>query len=127
MINLRGSDIPFNPVFYSYGILFLDKEQPKNYSFYLFCNKSKIDVRSKMYLETVNISLHDYSNFISFMTLNWENNFEAIIHKQSCSHYVYSLLSDYTSNINVSDVNVIEHVKVLCLFIHFRQLKTKRN
>ena len=60
MLNLRGDDIPFNPVFHSY--LFIGLEQA-----ILFIDGNKITDDVKSYLESIGVSLQDYNDIWTFL------------------------------------------------------------
>lgn len=56
LFNLRGGDIPFNPVFLSYGIVSMD-------SLRLFADLNKISNELKKDLENENVLLYSYESF----------------------------------------------------------------
>lgn len=62
LLNLRGSDIPFNPVFFSYVILLPDK-------IHFFVDKSRITPEAEMQLkqEGVNLVYHPYEDVQMFL------------------------------------------------------------
>ncbi len=60
LLNLRGDDIPFNPVFHSY--LFIGLETA-----ILFIEKSKIDSSVETYLQSINVSHRDYNEIWTFL------------------------------------------------------------
>ncbi|KAK0718365.1 peptidase M24, structural domain-containing protein [Lasiosphaeria miniovina] len=56
LFNLRGSDIPYNPVFYSYAIVTDDSAT-------LYINSSKLSAKVKSYLDTIKVSFKPYDEF----------------------------------------------------------------
>ena len=62
LLNLRGSDIPYNPVFFSYALFCRNKGQ---FSTKLFVNKEKLDTpEMKKHCEDNHIILFDYEEII---------------------------------------------------------------
>nr|CAD2171801.1 unnamed protein product [Meloidogyne enterolobii] len=60
LFNLRGSDIPYVPVFYSYAIIM---EINKTF---LFVDMRKITPEISTYLKNNNVEIFDYQNVVSF-------------------------------------------------------------
>ncbi|KAJ8463240.1 hypothetical protein ONZ51_g10388 [Trametes cubensis] len=60
LLNLRGDDIPFNPVFHSY--LFVGLESAT-----LFIEPAKITPEVQAYLETINVVIRDYNDIWTFL------------------------------------------------------------
>ncbi|KAK8441798.1 hypothetical protein ACI3LY_001564 [Candidozyma auris] len=58
LLNLRGSDIQYNPVFYSYVIIDADKE-----SVTLYANNKKFDSPVSSHLEKNNVKVKPYESF----------------------------------------------------------------
>ena len=66
ILNLRGSDIPYNPVFFSFGLLY--STENGNY-FHLFSNKVKFDTPELIkYLDENKIILHDYTDIYQVLS-----------------------------------------------------------
>ncbi len=61
ILNLRGTDVPFNPVFYSY--LYLTQESAT-----LFINAQKISPEIQKGLEEDKIQIEDYEEILSFLS-----------------------------------------------------------
>ena len=59
MLNLRGDDIPFNPVFHSY--LFVGKESAT-----LFIEAAKV-TPVEVYLQSIAVALRDYKDIWTFL------------------------------------------------------------
>lgn len=57
LLNLRGSDIEYNPVFFSYAIVTTDKQVV------LFCNNKKFDTAVAEHLKTNNVVVKPYTAF----------------------------------------------------------------
>ena len=60
VLNLRGSDISFNPVFKSYLIIYFNAAENTNNSV-LYINSDKVPEEVKEYLQTINVSLSPYT------------------------------------------------------------------
>ena len=60
LLNLRGDDIPFNPVFHSY--LFVGLE-----SAILFIEDSKLTEEVKGYLTSIGVTWRDYNDLWTFL------------------------------------------------------------
>lgn len=59
LLNLRGNDIEFNPLFFSYLILHKDGD---SFKIDLFINKSKVeDADILKYLSDNNVTVHEYN------------------------------------------------------------------
>jgi Xaa-Pro aminopeptidase len=83
LFNLRGSDIPYNPVFTGYGIV------GKN-EWILFANGAKIPVELKARLEKEKIGLAEYEDF--FTWLKSVRGKKVFIDPGSASYSVFSTL-----------------------------------
>ena len=79
-LNLRGKDIPFNPVFYSYLYISL------NEGVHLFVDLDKLDFS----LEGVNV--HSYEEIFSFIKAR--ENIKTLIDPTRVNAYLYSLLKE---------------------------------
>jgi len=76
ILNLRGQDIPYNPVFFSYGLLYLHNN---NYYFHLFSDKSKFENEEiKKYLEENKITLHDYDEIHKVLNISSDDTLTII-------------------------------------------------
>ena len=65
VLNLRGNDIPFNPVFISYLYIGLDRA-------ILFIDQEKIEPPVHEYLQNLRVELRDYIGIWSFLrTREW--------------------------------------------------------
>jgi Creatinase/Prolidase N-terminal domain len=60
VLNLRGQDIPFNPVFLSYLFITLDRAV-------LFIEKSKVSQDVNDYLSAVGVEVRDYNDLWTFL------------------------------------------------------------
>ena len=85
ILNLRGNDIPNNPVFYSY--LYLSKE----FGNHLFINKEKLD------FEIEEINIHPYEEIVDFIKKH--SNVPTLLSKNRVNAKIYSLFN------NVIDVS----------------------
>ena len=60
MLNLRGDDIPFNPVFLSY--LFIGQDDA-----ILFIEQSKVSTEVSTYLQSIGVGVRDYNDIWTFL------------------------------------------------------------
>jgi Xaa-Pro aminopeptidase len=65
VLNLRGDDIPFNPVFVSYLYIGMDRA-------ILFVEQEKIEIPVREYLQNLRVETRDYNGIWSFLrTREW--------------------------------------------------------
>lgn len=83
ILNLRGSDIPCNPVFLSYLYITGNKAL-------LFANPSSIDTATMNYLEGLSVSVVPYDNFYAF--LSTVKGRSILLSSQTNNYYIYSCL-----------------------------------
>ena len=88
ILNLRGNDIPNNPVFYSY--LYLSKEIGNH----LFINKDKVDFAIE------GITLHPYEEVIEFIKKH--DNIPTLLDKNRVNAKIYSLFKNVINSSNPS-------------------------
>jgi Xaa-Pro aminopeptidase len=62
VLNLRGDDIPFNPVFVSYLYIGLDRA-------ILFIEQEKVENPVRLYLQNLHVEVRDYNAIWSFLRL----------------------------------------------------------
>ena len=90
-LNLRGSDIPYNPVFFSYALFYKKSNQ-----FYtkLFVNKKKFDTPElKKYCEENQIILYDYDEIIHELE-NPEEDEITLYDNQNTNYRIFNVLSN---------------------------------
>ena len=104
LTNLRGSDIESNPVFFSYGILFMTPEE--NYMT-MYIDSDKINNNISDYLKDNSINLKEYSEFYSDLQ-NFEKkvNINIVLDRKSCNYYMYDLIS---SNVPRDNLHLIDN------------------
>jgi len=65
VLNLRGDDIPFSPIFFSY--LYIGQDRA-----ILFVEQDKIELPVREYLQSLRVELRDYNAIWSFLrTREW--------------------------------------------------------
>ena len=68
ILNLRGSDISFNPVFFAFGILHKDKNS-KDFRFDLFIDENKVKAEAVAdYLSALKVKVHPYHDISAHIT-----------------------------------------------------------
>nr|CAD2183748.1 unnamed protein product [Meloidogyne enterolobii] len=114
LFNLRGSDIPYVPVFYSYAIIM---EINKTF---LFVDMRKITPEISTYLKNNNVEIFDYQNVVSFLKEYHEtskNEFNTKMHKiwlsKSINYEIGSLFDKkyyYLADSPVSKMRTIKNL-----------------
>jgi Xaa-Pro aminopeptidase len=62
VLNLRGDDIPFNPVFVSYLYIGLDRA-------ILFIDQDKVENPVRLYLQNLHVEIRDYNSIWTFLRM----------------------------------------------------------
>ena len=111
ILNLRGQDIPYNPVFFSYGLLYLHNN---NYYFHLFSDKSKFENEEiKKYLEENKITLHDYDEIHKVLNISSDDTL-TIIDTDSSNFKMYNIIINKENNLNITiQKDIVEHIKCI--------------
>ena len=114
LTNLGGNDIDYNPLFFSYGILYFDGENEK---FHLFSNKEKFENDDvKKHLSEYQISLFDYCDLYKVLasTNNELSNYLLIVDKESCNQNIFSIINDNPSlKTRFIENGYVEYTKVV--------------
>jgi Xaa-Pro aminopeptidase len=109
LLNLRGNDIEFNPLFFSYAILHKDEE---NFKIDLFINKDKVsDLEVSKYLTENNVTIHGYTDIEAkikdYSALEKKN---IVVDMTQCSYRLFSLLKE--SSFEISEkISLCENIK----------------
>jgi Xaa-Pro aminopeptidase len=83
VLNLRGSDIPYNPVFQSYLYIGLDRAV-------LFIESTKVDQGIREYLEALQVDVREYNDIWSFLRKREMGEGKVLINSQTS--YAISLM-----------------------------------
>ncbi|KAI0001349.1 Creatinase/aminopeptidase [Russula compacta] len=103
VLNLRGDDVPFNPVFVSYLYIGLDRA-------ILFVEQEKIEVPVREYLQNLRVELRDYNGIWSFLrTREWGEG-KMIISAQT-SYAISLMLTHYRYSLAPSIIEEMKSVK----------------
>lgn len=125
LTNLRGSDISHNPVFYSYGILYVKKDlQELSFDLYLNSEINNSGADSKNMLEAIpfeyftenKINLKSLENFYSDLeNLKLRQDKETIIllDKNSANYFIFQKILSAGLKYYLLDSNIIENLKSL--------------
>jgi Xaa-Pro aminopeptidase len=76
VLNLRGDDIPFNPVFISYLYISLDRA-------ILFIEQEKVEQPARTYLQNLNVEIRDYNAIWTFLRMREWGDGKVRIHSDS--------------------------------------------
>ena len=111
LLNLRGSDIPYNPVFFSYAFFCKEKDECKTK---LFVNKVKFDTPEiKKHCEDNNIILYDYHEVIKELEKS-DDNLTTFYEEESTNHRMYQLISTIqTGTVWDIKIDIIENLKCI--------------
>ena len=94
-LNLRGSDINYSPVFFSYGLIYFTAEGKL---FHLFTNKEKFNTPElTKYLNDNKISLFDYNDIYKVLSEKAEDTL-TVIDKSSANNRLYTLATEKQAN-----------------------------
>lgn len=105
MLNLRGSDIDYNPVFLSY--LFLDFGD--SITGHIFTNKDRLEPPVHQYLSNLQIQLHYYDDIWLFL-----KNIKGTVYveKASCNYSLINSISNKDLIVNkLSPISLMKAVK----------------
>lgn len=92
MLNLRGSDIDYNPVFFSYVII-----GPNSVHFFVEESKITGAVRDHFNQEELTVTFHPYDKVYSFLTE--QVIFECLLYASLPVDYLPKLVVSLSSNI----------------------------
>lgn len=87
LFNLRGDDIPHNPVFMSYSII-------TNEEIILFMYKGSLDDSIVIQAKESGVEILDYEFFYDYIKINRNNFNKVLVEKGSVNYVIYKLLGD---------------------------------
>ena len=105
LLNLRGSDIDYNPVFLSYLII----EFSETASGHLFIDSSRLNSEVQQYLTSLNIQIHGYSQVFSFLKSHKNSIY---IDKTACNFSLIHSISNKDQILHkISPIQLMKAVK----------------
>ena len=109
LLNLRGNDIPYNPVFFSYALFCKNDE---GLFTQLFVNKDKFDTPEiKKYCEENKIKLFDYNKILDELE-NCPNDVITFLDEESTNHRMYEkILEKGEDKLYFLTEDIIEDIK----------------
>ena len=108
LLNLRGKDIPYNPLFFSYALLYKTSE---GFSTHLFVNKKKFESEElSKYCVDNNIKLFNYDE-ISKELENTSDDIITILDEKTTNHRMYIEVSNSNQEKIFLNQDVIENIK----------------
>jgi Xaa-Pro aminopeptidase len=109
LLNLRGNDIPYNPVFFSYALFYRTSE---GLFTKLFVNKDKFDSPEiKKYCEDNKILLFDYQKILEELE-NSPDGLITFLDEESTNHRMYEkILEKNEGKVYFLDEDIIEETK----------------
>lgn len=113
--NLRGSDIPYNPVFFSYAII--EKKEQQSSTIYL--NKNSLDDKVRLHLESFKVSIKDYEDI--FADLEGKKDFKYLISQTCNTKLVQSIRQNSSFVVDKSPVESLKAIKNPVEIEGFRQ------
>lgn len=109
LLNLRGSDIEFNPVFYSYAIVTKEKKVK------LFVNNRKFNTDVSQFLSTNNVDVRPYDDFFTELlatSLEFKlTNKKIIVNPNSLSWEIIRLIECPYVTVNPSLIEDLKAIK----------------
>ena len=110
LLNLRGNDIPYNPLFFSYALFY---KTSKGFSTHLFVNKEKFDSPDlKKYCTENNIQLFDYKD-ISKELENTPEGISNIVDDKTTNHRMYIDIINAKKETFLIREDIIENIKYI--------------
>lgn len=103
MLNLRGSDIPFNPLFYSYLFISLDKV-------ILFIDATKLTGETESYLRVNKIEWREYNDIWPFLRKREWGEGKLLINPET-SYAISLMLTHFRYTVTPSFVDNMKAVK----------------
>ncbi|KAI0646026.1 Creatinase/aminopeptidase [Trametes meyenii] len=103
LLNLRGDDIPFNPVFHSYLFVGLDSAT-------LFIELAKITPEVDTYLQSIGVAVRDYNDIWTFLRRKEWGEGNVIISPQT-SYAICLMLTSFRYTVLPSHIEEMKAVK----------------
>ena len=88
LLNLRGNDIEYNPLFFSYLLVHIPNDH--EFNLHLFVNYHKVEPIHS-YLRENHVTIHDYSDVEHFIT---EVTSPVVIDKSETNYFIFSKLKE---------------------------------
>ena len=109
LLNLRGDDIPYNPVFFSYALFCKNSDE---FCVKLFINNKKVDTPEiQKYCEENKIKIFDYNDILNHLQ-NTSNDLLTFIDEESTNHRIYeNILNIKEGEISFLEEDIIEDIK----------------
>jgi len=103
VLNLRGDDVPFNPVFISYLYIGLDRA-------ILFVEQEKVEGPVREYLQNLRVEIREYNAIWSFLRMREWGDGKMIIAPQT-SYAISLMLTHYRYSLAPSIIEEMKSVK----------------
>ena len=109
LLNLRGDDIPYNPVFFSYALFCKNSDE---LSIKLFINKNKVDSPEILkYLKENKIQLYDYKQIFDELE-NTSDDLITFLDEESTNHRIYQkIINLKKGKLHFIEEDIIEDIK----------------
>ena len=109
VLNLRGSDIPYNPVFFSFGLLYSSENGER---FHLFSNKNKFNTPElENYLSENKITLHDYEEIYKVLSISGEDTLTVIDSDSTNFNMFNCVINEKIGKHLIINDDIIEKIK----------------
>ncbi|MBO6133814.1 MAG: aminopeptidase P family protein [Lachnospiraceae bacterium] len=114
LFNIRGNDIPFNPVLMSYAYIGRDKAM-------LFIQSDSVTEELRNEMLSINVELRDYSDVKSFLkSLTMDN--KTLVSTKDTSYYLYKTIKKYSEIIDAeSPIETPKAVKNEVELMHIKK------
>jgi len=105
LLNLRGSDIKYTPVFLSYMYITREKDV-------LFVDKAKLTDNIRDALTNENIDIEPYDSFYDYIsTIKTQQQFKVLVDKNTLNAKLYDILVNKDITIETVDISPIDKLK----------------
>ena len=109
LLNLRGNDIPYNPVFFSYALFC--KNSNNEFCTKLFINKNKVDSPEIIkYFKENKIYVYEYKDIIEELEKS-SDNLITFLDEDSTNHRLYNTIKNLNEKKYFLDKDIIQDIK----------------
>jgi Xaa-Pro aminopeptidase len=109
LLNLRGNDIEYNPVFFAYVLFYASRDDDSKPCAHLFINKNKVsDEDVVKHLKDNNVEVFDYNDIEDNLKKLVSENKKVALDENECNYRLFEILEEAKPEIKEG---VVEHLK----------------
>uniref|UniRef100_A0A8C9GRS1 Aminopeptidase P n=1 Tax=Piliocolobus tephrosceles TaxID=591936 RepID=A0A8C9GRS1_9PRIM len=105
LLNLRGYDFKYTPLFYSYFYMHYDRKKGEIDRMVLFTNTNNLSEDALRHLNSINVELKEYEDVIQFLKENVSTKQAEHVTSKSCNksdkNFVYDISLSHTINLMI--------------------------